>query len=54
MLSIKLKKNSVVRKAYHEWLMNLAKLPFLVASIDSCALREMINASFRPEKHRFV
>jgi hypothetical protein len=35
---------------YQEWFINLARLPFLVASIDSDALREMINASLRPAK----
>ena len=35
---------------YQEWLINLARLPFLVASIDSDALRDMINASLRPAK----
>jgi hypothetical protein len=35
---------------YQEWFINLARLPFLVASMDSDALREMINASLRPAK----
>lgn len=35
---------------YQEWFINLARLPCLVASIDSDALREMINASLRPAK----
>lgn len=45
------KKSKIAGKAtYHEWLMNRAKLPFLVASIDSNLSRDMINASLKPAK----
>lgn len=39
---------------YQEWFINLARLPFLVASIDSDALRQIINASLRPTKQTRV
>lgn len=43
---------TIIWATYHEWLMNLARLPFLVASIDSYALRDMINASFKPAENQ--